>query len=213
MIKIPKSIHIIWIGERKFPYKSYFDSYKKKNPLWNITLWNNNNIPKILNKKNYKKMNSYAAKVDILRLEILYRYGGVYVDADSKCLKPLDNLFNGLTCFGMTGNNGNVANGTLGCTRKHIAFKELVYNLDKHIEKLSKLRLNRKYGISIFNVAGTGYITKILNKYADFTQIDKGCKKGNRKFIGTYSDEEVIKNGYILHLNKKTWNKKKRIIL
>ena len=34
---------------------------------------------------------------DIMRLEILLRHGGVYVDADTICLKPLDPLFRGQT--------------------------------------------------------------------------------------------------------------------
>ncbi len=213
MVRIPKIIHIIWIGKIEFPYKNNLNSYKKNNPKWKIIFWDNKNIPDIFNRKSYQKMNSYASKVDILRLEILYNYGGIYVDADSKCLKSLDILLDELTCFGMTGNNGNIANGTLGCMQKHSAFKELVFGLDSHIEKLSKLKLNKKKGIRIFNVAGTGYITRILRKYDDFIQIDKGCKKGNRRYIGTFEDKKVLKNGYIVHFNKKTWKKKKRIIL
>ena len=209
MIKIPKIIHIIWIGHKEFPYTNYLQTYKKLNPTWKIKFWTNENIPKLLNEKAFNKMNSWAAKTDILRLEILYKYGGIYVDADSKCLKPLDSLIDNMTCFGMTGNHGNVANGTIGCTKNHEAFKDLVYNLDKHLQYLRTLKLNKKYGISIFNVAGTGYITKILSKYTDFIQIDKGLKKNTRKLIGTFKDKQVIENGYIVHKNAKSWKSKK----
>lgn len=215
MNKIPKIIHIIWIGPNKYPYSKYLDTYKNKNPEWIIKFWNNKNIPELINKFVYNKMTSYAAKADIIRLELLYKYGGLYVDADSKCLRNLNNLISGQTCLGMTGNKGNVANGTLACTKGHKAFKELVYGLESHIKYLATLKINEKMGISIFNVAGTGYITKILRKYPDFYQVDKGLKKGTRKLIGTFKDPDVVSNGYIIHKNAESWksNKGKRIKL
>lgn len=209
MVKIPKIIHIIWIGPRQFPYSNYLKTYKILNPTWKIKFWHNDNMPKLINDKVFRKANSWALRADILRLELLYKYGGLYVDADSKCLKPLDSLIDNMTCFGMTGNHGNVANGTIGCTKNHEAFKELIYNLNKHLQYLRTLKLNKKYGISIFNVAGTGYITKILRKYNDFIQIDKGCKKGTRNLIGTFKDKKVIENGYIIHKNAKSWKAKR----
>jgi mannosyltransferase OCH1-like enzyme len=209
MIKIPKIIHIIWIGSKRFPYSRWKLTYERLNPTWEIKFWTNGKIPKLINQKAFIKANSWAAKADILRLELLYKYGGIYIDADSKCLKSLDSLIDNMTCFGMTGNHGNVANGTIGCTKNHQAFKELVYNLDKHLKYLKTLDVNKKYGISIFNIAGTGYITKILRKYPDFIQIDKGLKKKTRKLIGTFKDKEVLKSGYIVHKNAKSWKTKK----
>lgn len=213
MIKIPKIIHVIWIGPNHFPYKKNLESYKKLNKGWKINFITNDKIPKIINKSVYRKLNSWAAKVDLLRLEVLYKHGGLYVDADSTCLKPLAPLLNDLTLFGMTGNHGNVANGTIGCTKNHPALKELVFGVNTRISNLSKLKINKKIGISIYNVVGTGYITRILRRYSDFYQIDKGCKKGNRKLIGTIKDVDIIQTGYILHKNDRTWRRTKRIKL
>ncbi len=42
------------------------------------------------NKKFYDKAINYGEKSDILKWEIVYRFGGVYVDTDFECLKPLD---------------------------------------------------------------------------------------------------------------------------
>ena len=40
----------------------------------------------------YDKARNYGEKSDILKWEIVYRFGGVYVDTDFECLKPLDEL-------------------------------------------------------------------------------------------------------------------------
>ena len=39
------------------------------------------------NRDIYEKETDYACKADILRYEILYQYGGVYIDADIVLLK------------------------------------------------------------------------------------------------------------------------------
>ncbi len=205
-IKIPKIIHFIWIGDKVLSdnKKKNIESYRSLNPLWEIKLWKNNNLPEIINKYTYKRVSSWAAKADILRLEILYKYGGLYTDIDSICLKPLDPLINNLTCFGMTGNHGNVANGTLGCLKKHSAFKDLVSNLDRNTVKLERefKRLN------IFKIAGTKYITPRLRNCSDFKQIDIGKKKGSRKFICSQFEKD-LSNCYIYHENDQSWKAKK----
>src|SRR5204863_264320 len=38
-------------------------------------------------------------RADILRLELLWRYGGVYIDTDFECLKPIDELLEGVEFF------------------------------------------------------------------------------------------------------------------
>jgi hypothetical protein len=40
----------------------------------------------------YAKSDNYGEKSDVLRCEILYQEGGIYVDHDVKCLKPFDPL-------------------------------------------------------------------------------------------------------------------------
>ena len=44
------------------------------------------------NKKFYDASSNYGERSDILRWEIIYRLGGLYVDTDFECFKPFDNL-------------------------------------------------------------------------------------------------------------------------
>ncbi|MCX5922354.1 MAG: glycosyltransferase [Candidatus Dependentiae bacterium] len=43
----------------------------------------------------YDQARNYGEKSDILKWEIVYRFGGVYIDTDFECLKPLDPLQHG----------------------------------------------------------------------------------------------------------------------
>ena len=95
-IIIPKKIHQVWIGS-DFPkkYQKWADSWKIKNPDFEYFLWDEKEILKLgLDaEKEYRSTNNFGIKSDIARYEILNRFGGVYVDTDFECLKPLDPKF------------------------------------------------------------------------------------------------------------------------
>jgi len=209
MILIPKIIHMIWIGPEKCPYKESIESYKRNNSDWEVKIWDNDAVSKfdIYNKWVYSKMTSWAGKADVLRLEILHNYGGLYVDMDSRCLKPLDGLVDGLVCFGMRGNGGGVNNCALGCISKHPAFEKIVYGLEAHVKRLSETKKNIKKGTHLFRIAGWRYITPILREDPTFTQLDEGCLPGERKMVGTVEDIEVLKTGYIVQFHDNSWAK------
>ena len=206
MIYIPKIIHFVWIGPRKIPekYKENIQSYKLNNPDWTVKLWNNKNLPNIKNKFVYNKMTSWAARTDVLRLEILYQFGGIYTDIDSICYRKLDSLVDNLTCFGMCGNDGKVANGTLGCTKGNYVFKILVDKLEGHVYMLKQLKRNKKRGSHVLGIAGEGYITPILKSNKTFTMIDDDKNKGTRKLIIT-SHEKITEECYIYHELARSW--------
>lgn len=88
---IPKTIHQIWLGPKPAP-KQWMSTWPKMNPDWEYRLWSEENLPDLINQAAFQKAYCYPSKADVLRLEILYRFGGIYVDADSICLKPLDGL-------------------------------------------------------------------------------------------------------------------------
>ncbi len=95
-LRIPKIIHQIWLGGplpdcfRKFVIswlKFHLDG-------WQYKLWTDADI-EALNMHNrgfYNATDNYGIKADLARMEILYQYGGVYVETDFECLRPLDIL-------------------------------------------------------------------------------------------------------------------------
>jgi mannosyltransferase OCH1-like enzyme len=69
---------------------------RNKNEQYTFCFWNDYNIPKLVNQKYYDECNVLAMKADILRYELLYFFGGIYVDCDFLSLKSIDNLIKSL---------------------------------------------------------------------------------------------------------------------
>ena len=94
--KIPKIIHQIWIGPNLPP--SYFYVYQEKwkslHPNWEYHLWNEEELEK-LQLENWdlvEKSVNWAEKSDIIRGDLLNRFGGVYIDVDMEPFHCLDEL-------------------------------------------------------------------------------------------------------------------------
>jgi mannosyltransferase OCH1-like enzyme len=93
--KIPKIIHQIWLGsDLPFNYRKLCRSWETHHPGWKYKLWTDADASKIkiTRRDLYDQATNPGMKSDILRYEILRQYGGVYVDTDFVCIKPLDDL-------------------------------------------------------------------------------------------------------------------------
>lgn len=95
---IPKIIHYFWIGGSPMPdeYKKNIEGWKKLNPDFEIRCWSENNydfeaIPYMSEAVSSGKEYLMFA-TDYARMDILYRYGGIYLDTDVELIKPLDEL-------------------------------------------------------------------------------------------------------------------------
>jgi len=86
-----RTIHQIWIGKKPFPpkYKKWQKTWQSL-PGWNYKLWTDNEVKDfpLINRKLYEQEPNYGARADILRLEILNKEGGLYVDTDFECIRP-----------------------------------------------------------------------------------------------------------------------------
>eukprot|EP00928_Gymnodinium_smaydae_P088273 TRINITY_DN72386_c0_g1_i1.p1 TRINITY_DN72386_c0_g1~~TRINITY_DN72386_c0_g1_i1.p1 ORF type:complete len:865 (-),score=147.00 TRINITY_DN72386_c0_g1_i1:245-2839(-) len=84
---IPKVIHQIWIGPREPPclwIDTFRVEYLAKHPEWGFHLWSDEEVATLpmVNEQIYREEKMWQCKADILRLEFLWHYGGLYVDAD-----------------------------------------------------------------------------------------------------------------------------------
>ena len=99
---IPKVIHYCWVGDAPLPAKqrACIASWKRVMPDAEIREWNETNYDF---HKNAYMDEAYRAKKwgfvpDYARLDIIYRYGGIYLDTDVEMLKPLDPLLDAPFC-------------------------------------------------------------------------------------------------------------------
>lgn len=96
-LKIPKIIHQIWLGspfpeEFKLLQQSWIEYHLDRG--WMYKLWTDEDVAQLqlYNQEFYDATDNYGVKSDILRWELLYNFGGVYIDTDYECLRSLDEL-------------------------------------------------------------------------------------------------------------------------
>ncbi len=94
---IPKTIHQIWLGS-PLPKKlaRYSRSWQKLHPDWQFKLWTDREVAEFdfQSRELFEATSCWGQKSDLLRMEILRREGGVYVDLDYECFQPIDVLAN-----------------------------------------------------------------------------------------------------------------------
>ena len=95
--KIPKIIHQIWIGgplPEAFAQLCESWKYYHINRGWLYKLWTDKDVPelKLQNQRFFNENENPGVRSDLMRWEILYNFGGFYLDVDYECLQPLDSL-------------------------------------------------------------------------------------------------------------------------
>jgi hypothetical protein len=169
--KIPKIIHQLWIGPKPRPSK-LMDTWKEKHPDFQYILWNEEEIQKNLVLECADKVNSMEeinGKADIIRWEILYHYGGYFVDADSICVEPFDEQFFRLTAFAGYENEkarGDlVATGTMGFIKNHPLCKGAIEWMKKNEVSFAKTGKKAWYNV------GPGLLTGLIKtgQFKDIT--------------------------------------------
>ena len=176
---IPKVIHQIWIGPKPAP-AHMMKTWKEKHPGFEYILWNEKEIAaRGLTTRCQKQIDAMVeinGKADIYRWEILHRFGGYFVDADSICVEPFDQFFEGVTAFA-TYENENVranliATGTMGFVPGHPLCRDILYWIETDPEAQTLIKATRAW----YSV-GPGLLTKMLDtgKYPDVTIYPSHC--------------------------------------
>lgn len=93
---IPKTIHYMWLGKKEIPInlQKCIESWKQYCPDYEIVRWDESNYDISKNKymEEAYKAGAYGFVPDYARLDILYRYGGIYMDTDVEVIRNLDAL-------------------------------------------------------------------------------------------------------------------------
>lgn len=153
--KIPKVIHYFWFSGDPFPekVKRCLDSWRVYCPDYEIIEWNSTNYRTdnvfcnaALNNRDW------AFASDFGRCDVLYRYGGIYLDTDVELVKNIDDLLcdEGFMCF--ESKEGVDPGSGMGAIPGHHIMKEI---RDKY------------YDISYYNDDGTVNHPNIIRIYTD----------------------------------------------
>lgn len=93
---IPKKIHYMWLGGKEIPpqLKKCIDSWKRFCPDYEIIRWDESNYDVHKNKFLSQAYDNqkYGFVPDFARIDILYSYGGIYLDTDVELKRNIDEL-------------------------------------------------------------------------------------------------------------------------
>jgi mannosyltransferase OCH1-like enzyme len=192
---IPKRIHQVWIGDQSKRPVDLLNSIREMNPTWEYTLWTEENLPDDLRLQELIDAvphNDYTAKCDLIRYELLYRYGGFYVDADSLALRPFPDELLDNDSFAVWDNEyaypGYIANGYMGSTQGNYFIGRLI---ETFLEK----------GVEYIKSMGVGYAAQTTGPWA-LTKLVQSMRYNNMTIYPSHYFIPVHYTGLVSPLRK-----------
>lgn len=130
---IDKTIHYCWFGRGKKPIdvNRCIETWKEKCPDYNIVEWNEDNFDVTMNEYVQQAYDAkkWAFVTDFVRLYVLFKYGGIYLDTDVEVVKCLDD-FLGNKAFSGFQTKREIPTGIMACEQGFPLFKEFLENYD-----------------------------------------------------------------------------------
>ena len=124
--RIPRVFHRIWLGSEPMPEAEcrLGETWARHHPGWEQRLWRDDDLPELgVPAEIIARAENPVELADVARFHIIARHGGVYVDTDFECLRPLDSLLKGVDAFAAFQLPGEVNTALLGATAGHPAFR------------------------------------------------------------------------------------------
>ncbi|EMJ9776187.1 TPA: mannosyltransferase [Morganella morganii] len=127
---IPATIHYIWLGDKKIPSlcQECIDTWSIYAREFNIICWDEGKYFEYFGKNDFVvnmiKNKKFAFAADYIRCDILYKYGGIYLDTDMELVKDISDLL-GNTAFIGNESPDQPSCGILGSTPNLWLFDKL----------------------------------------------------------------------------------------
>ena len=157
---IPKVIHYCWFGKNEIPkqYRNNIESWKRNCPDYEIIRWDESNYDIT---KNKYMLEAYESKKwgfvpDYARLDIIYNYGGIYLDTDVEVLKSYDKLLSYKMFCGFESNKYIALGLGFGAIKNH----KIIDAMKKHYDNISFF--NKDGSLNL--IASPVYQTQIMRK-------------------------------------------------
>ena len=203
--KIPKIIHYCWFGKRAIPseFEKYIETWKEKCPDYELMRWDEKNydIGGCKYIRQAYDVEKWAFVSDYARLDVVYKYGGIYLDTDVELLKNLDDfLYDDMFC-GFERNNYVAFGLGFGAIKGHEILGNLLaryHSMDFYEEKLTPCVIYQHE-----EVMRNGF--KATNEY----QCKNGVALYPSEVFCPYDlyglKEHFTKNTYSIHHYSSTW--------
>jgi hypothetical protein len=124
-VRIPRTIHRVWLGGSPIPeeHECFGRTFAQHHPDWEMRLWTDADLPGLdIGATERKRSRTHSELSNLVRYEVLHRHGGVYVDTDVECLRPLTPLLRGIDAFAALEDHNGIGNAILGSVAGHPVF-------------------------------------------------------------------------------------------
>ncbi len=232
MKSIPHIIHQIWSGiDGELPYffKMLGNTWRYHHPNWEYRLWDNDKINKFIfdfypeYSEKYNNFKYNIQRWDAIRYLILYKFGGLYVDFDYECIKPIDQLIKNIECcFSCEpeqhciyfGKNTLFNNALIGCNPENDFIKKIISEVFNPVDPHKHQDRNMEVLVS----TGPLMLTNLYEKYELKKRIylipayyvSPFSKKESKHFLSgnqNYDLKERLRIAYAVHYFVGGWVK------
>jgi len=205
-----KIIHTFWFSNDPIPYQYQrcIDSWKKFCPDYKIIIWNSSTYD--VNKNKFMKQafdaKKWAFVSDYARLDVIYQYGGIYLDMDVEVLRSLDSLLQVNSFFGIDEHDCIDLGTGFGSVEGNPFIKELLGCYEKE---------------SFINEDGTMNLvpqpTKLLYKFQEYGYVRKQASQKvndtiflSLNYFDVYCGKTILQNRksgkeFLIHWHNAGW--------
>lgn len=133
---LPRRLHQVWVGgSPPSPLDRWIAGWRDLHPEWTHWLWGDDDLDWLEHRDLFDRADEFVPadavgqmRGDIVRYEILWRYGGVYVDADFEPRLPIDDLCD-RSFMVQAPTSGEIANGIIGMPAGHPLMRRAIDGL------------------------------------------------------------------------------------
>lgn len=183
--KIPKIIHMTGRGHPNREYKSW----KDKNPDWDVIWYSDDQVSNYVKEKypeyqsTWHKM-SKIARFDFWRILVVHSEGGLYVDSDVTCNRPIaewdirpgDKFISGTECWGCNDIELQLIQFAFMAVPEHPVLKYAMVHIATNAWRRPSYARHYENGMkNVFHSSGPGALTHGLLQYLFSRKHDPDC--------------------------------------
>jgi inositol phosphorylceramide mannosyltransferase catalytic subunit len=160
-MRIPRVLHQVWVGSKPMPdeHREFVIGWQRRHPDWQHRLWTDADLPELdISPELVQRAVTPSELSDLVRYTVVARHGGVYIDTDVECLRPIDPVVRGLDAFAGCSKPGIVATGVFGAIPGHPAIARAA--------ELARRFVGARYPET---TAGPILLTHVVWDFPDFT--------------------------------------------
>lgn len=154
---IPRVFHRVWLGGKPMPdiFTEWGESWLRHHPDWSMKTWTEKEIAGLKNVDLLPRCSCLAQQADIVRYEVLFNEGGIYIDTDFECFRNIDALIEELDFFACYQIREFMSNAIFGGVPGHKILGDL-------------FRETRpSFKADPWNSMGPSFLTPIVNRYPE----------------------------------------------